>query len=62
MNEARKIRIMKMLSWRVIATCTTMCLVYTVTGQEEIVTSIGIEDVILKMILYYMHEKPEVTV
>jgi len=34
-----------------------MFLVYAVTGQLEFVASIGIGDVILKMIFYYMHEK-----
>jgi len=49
--------VLKTLSWRVIATCTTMFLAYAVTGQLEFVASIGIGDVILKMIFYYMHEK-----
>ena len=57
MNEVRKIWVLKTLSWRVIATCTTMFLAYAVTGQLEFVASIGIGDVILKMIFYYMHEK-----
>ena len=57
MNEVRKILVLKTLSWRVIATCTTMFLAYAVTGQLEFVASIGIGDVILKMIFYYMHEK-----
>ena len=57
MNEVRKIRVLKTLSWRIIATCTTMFLAYIVTGQLEFVVSIGIGDVVLKMIFYYMHEK-----
>jgi uncharacterized membrane protein len=57
MNEVRKILVLKTLSWRVIATCTTMFLAYAVTGQLEFVASIGIGDVILKIIFYYMHEK-----
>jgi len=57
MNEVRKIWVLKSLSWRVIATCTTMFLAYAVMGQLKFVASIGIGDVILKMIFYYMHEK-----
>jgi uncharacterized membrane protein len=57
MNEVRKILVLKTLSWRVIATCTTMFLAYAVTGQLEFVASIGIGDVILKIMFYYMHEK-----
>jgi uncharacterized membrane protein len=34
-----------------------MFLAYAVTGQLEFVASIGIGDVILKMIFYYLHEK-----
>jgi uncharacterized membrane protein len=34
-----------------------MFLTYAVTGQLDFVVSIGIGDVILKMIFYYMHEK-----
>ncbi|MEE8570751.1 MAG: DUF2061 domain-containing protein [Candidatus Bathyarchaeia archaeon] len=57
LNEVRKIRVLKTLSWRIIATCTTMFLAYIVTGQLEFVASIGLGDVVLKMIFYYMHEK-----
>jgi uncharacterized membrane protein len=34
-----------------------MFLAYAVTGRLDFVASIGVGDVILKMIFYYMHEK-----
>jgi len=34
-----------------------MFLAYIFTGRLEFVASIGIGDVILKMIFYYLHEK-----
>jgi len=62
LNEVRKIRVLKTLSWRIIATYTTMFLAYIVTGQLEFVASIGIGDVVLKMMFYYIMKKPGATV
>ena len=48
---------MKAVSWRAIATTTTMALVYALTGQLELMVGVGILDLILKLIFYFLHER-----
>ena len=57
MTEFRKRSFVKAISWRIIATSTTMTLVFLVTGELALATSVGILDVIFKLILYYGHER-----
>ncbi len=45
---------LKALSWRAIAT-TTMSLVYALTGQIELMVGVGLLDLILKLIFYFLH-------
>ena len=47
----------KALSWRAVATATTMALVYGLTGQLELMVGVGILDLILKLIFYFLHER-----
>lgn len=47
---------LKALSWRAIAT-TTMSLVYALTGQIELMVGVGLLDLILKLIFYFLHER-----
>jgi len=47
----------KAISWRVLATLTTMLIVFTFTKKIELTLIIGSLDVVLKMILYYYHER-----
>jgi uncharacterized membrane protein len=44
---------LKALSWRAIAT--TMSLVYALTGQIELMVGVGLLDLILKLIFYFLH-------
>jgi uncharacterized membrane protein len=46
---------LKALSWRAIATTTTMSLVYALTGQIELMVGVGLLDLILKLIFYFLH-------
>jgi len=48
---------MKAVSWRAVATATTMSLVYALTGQLELMLGVGILDLILKLIFYFLHER-----
>ena len=57
MTEFRKRSFVKAISWRIIATSTTMALVFFFTGELALATSVGILDVISKLILYYGHER-----
>lgn len=57
MNAEHKKCVMKTLSWRIIATCTTMLFAYVITGQLEFMAGLGIVDVSLKTIFYLLHER-----
>ena len=56
-HEEHKRSALKAISWRIIATCTTMFLVYVFTGQLEATASVGISDAVLKMMFYFLHER-----
>ncbi|NIN01694.1 MAG: adenylyl-sulfate kinase [candidate division Zixibacteria bacterium] len=47
----------KAVSWRFWATVTTMLLVYLFTGTIEVALAIGGLEVILKMLIFYLHER-----
>ena len=57
MREARWRSIVKALTWRFIATSTTMVLAYAVTGDLKIAGAIGAADVVIKLFFYYCHER-----
>ena len=58
MEVERKRRSMtKALSWRILATLTTMGIVFAFTNKIELTLLVGGLDVVLKMILYYYHER-----
>ena len=56
-REARWRSITKALTWRVIATSTTMALAYVATGNFKIASAIGAADVVIKLFFYYLHER-----
>lgn len=47
----------KAISWRVLATLTTFGLVYLLTGKIQAALSVSFLEVILKMLLYFFHER-----
>jgi adenylylsulfate kinase len=49
--------ITKAISWRVLATITTMSIVYYFTGSLNLSLGVGILDVVIKIIIYYFHER-----
>ena len=49
--------IAKAISWRIIASLTTMSLVFIFTGELVLSLSIGFFEIILKMLFYYAHER-----
>jgi adenylylsulfate kinase len=56
-RELRSRSIVKALTWRAIATSTTMALAYAATGDLTIVAYVGAADVVLKLFFYYVHER-----
>jgi len=56
-NETHVRSIVKTLTWRVTATCTTVLIVFGFTGKFVLSLGIGAVEVVVKMILYYFHER-----
>jgi len=48
---------LKAVSWRVTGTLDTMLVSYIVTGNVTYAASIGMLEVVTKMVLYYLHER-----
>jgi len=57
MKDAHHRSILKAISWRIIASLTTMLVVLALTRELYLAASAGVLDVILKLILYYFHER-----
>jgi uncharacterized membrane protein len=47
----------KAVTWRVIATSTTMFLVYIFTGEMDLSLGVGLFDVLIKLAFYFLHER-----
>lgn len=56
-GETHTRTVFKTVSWRVVATLTTMTIVYLFTREEAITLGIGMSDVVAKIIFYYVHER-----
>ncbi len=57
MRETHRRSILKGVTWRVIASATTMTVVYVVTGNLALVASVGVVDIVAKVFFYYLHER-----
>lgn len=49
--------ILKAISWRVVATLTTMIISWFITKNLAFAISIGSIELVAKIFLYYMHER-----
>jgi uncharacterized membrane protein len=56
-HEARARSVVKALSWRALATLTTVTLVILYTGELSLAMAVGGTEVVAKMIIYYLHER-----
>ncbi len=57
MSESKKRSVAKAISFRVIATLITMSFIYFLTGSYSFAGIIGALDVIIKLLIYYYHER-----
>jgi len=55
--ETRKRSITKTITFRIIASITTIILILILTGNLALAGIIGALDVISKLIIYYIHER-----
>lgn len=51
------ISLFKAITWRMIATTTTAVIVFVLTGSWELGLGAGLADVLIKIGLYYGHER-----
>ena len=49
--------IAKAVSWRIVATLTTMLLVFVFTGNLVISAGVGLTELLTKIAIYYVHER-----
>jgi uncharacterized membrane protein len=57
LHESHLRSIIKALSWRIIASCTTAGIAYFVTGQMGVALTIGGMELFIKILAYYLHER-----
>ena len=57
MNKQKKFRILKTLSWRILAFNFTLVVVYILTGKLKLAGLLSLAEVSVKLVLYYYHEK-----
>ena len=49
--------LVKTVTWRFVATCTTILVAFIFTGSLVISLEIGSVEMILKLLFYYLHER-----
>jgi uncharacterized membrane protein len=60
MNNSKESRLrsfLKGLTWRIIATGTIIVIAYFTTGDVELAFKIGGLEFVIKLIMYYLHER-----
>jgi len=55
--ESRSRTVAKAVSWRIVATITSMTIVYLLTKEPLVTLGFGVIEVIAKMAFYYLHER-----
>lgn len=56
-NESQRRSVAKAITWRIIATSTTMSIVFLFTGKLLLAGGIGVVESVSKMLFYYLHER-----
>jgi uncharacterized membrane protein len=56
-NSSKKRHVVKTITWRVIATATTVILAWLISGDPMIGLQVGGWEFFIKMALYYFHER-----
>ncbi len=57
MSESRTRSVLKSLSWRALATLTTVVIVLMLTGELDLAVAVGSIEVVAKLVIFYMHER-----
>ncbi len=56
-QESRQRSLGKTITWRLVATGATILLVYLFTGKIDLALEVGALEIILKLLLFYVHER-----
>ena len=56
-KESHLRSVLKAFSWRVVATTTTATIAFVITGEVETALIIGGIEFVLKIFVYYLHER-----
>ena len=56
-RETRTRSLLKGVTWRALATLTTILIAWAITGNITIALEIGAFEVVAKIIVYYLHER-----
>lgn len=56
-SESPKRSIVKSISWRIVGTIDTIIISWIVTGTLTLAFSIGLIELVTKMVLYFFHER-----
>lgn len=56
-KESSTRSVVKALSWRFVATLTTIILVFVFTGRFDLAITVGLFEALVKMVLYFAHER-----
>ena len=54
---SRKRHLLKAVTWRVVATATTVLIAWSVTGDWTVGLEVGGIELFAKLLLYYLHER-----
>jgi uncharacterized membrane protein len=55
--ETRRRSLVKALSWRIVAAIITTLVVLAMTGRLEFAAKIGLIDTLVKLVIYFVHER-----
>jgi uncharacterized membrane protein len=55
--ETKRRSIVKSLSWRLVAAIITTSIAFLLTGQIEFAAKIGLADTMIKLLIYFAHER-----
>jgi len=56
-SESPKRSVVKSISWRIVGTLDTILISWAVTGTLKMAFSIGLVELVTKMVLYFFHER-----
>ena len=56
-QESHLRSILKGITWRILATATTVSITYALTGKIDLAIQVSALEFILKLLIYYLHER-----